>query len=344
MTLRLTLVALGLSCAGLTASAQQTPLFFDVNADARTAGLGGQMNAGLEADLHAAAFNPAFLDCSDVGGWTVDYVNYFGSTTLGTVNTVWTAEGNRTYAVGARFVTYGSMTEYDASGVATGGAFSAGDVVLQTSTSWVVDAGVGHRMILGVTGWAGTRAWDRDVALLTGLDAAARGVWTERKLSWGVAWTGRGSQWGLGSRLPSGKLVGTVQLGLAKSFANAPFSLYLQAVELQTWDLAPAGTYDPVIDPLTGESSSLMAFPFGDALMRHIIIGTELDLGDALAVQLGYDYRRRQEMKSNGMPGTNGLSLGVLFGVKRLKFRISRNTYHFAGASTHLGLRFDLNS
>lgn len=344
MTFRLTLFATGLALAGVTASAQQTPLFFDVHADARTAGLGGQMNAGLEADLHTAAFNPAFLDCGDVGGWTVDYVNYFGSTTLGTVNTVLAARGNRTHAFGARFVTYGSLEEYDASGVSTGGAFSAGDVVLQSSTSWVVDAGADHRVTMGVTGWAGTRTWDRDVALLAGVDAAARGVWTKRQLSWGAALTGIGRQWGLGSRLPSGRIGGNVQLGLAKSFANAPFSLYLQAVELQTWDLAPAGTYDPIVDPLTGESSSPMAFPFGDALMRHILIGTELDLGESLAVQFGYNYRRRQEMKSNGMPGTNGLSLGVLFGVKRLKFRLARNTYHFAGASTHLGLRFDLNS
>lgn len=342
--------AFSFSCALLfgclqVASAQSPSLLFEVPADARTAGLGGRLTADLSADLHAAAFNPAFLQCDDVGRVAIDYVNYFGTTTIGAVNGVLSADGRKTIAVGARFSTFGQLTELDAAGLPTGGQYSAGDVVVQSSVAWAFDAGRDHRITAGASLWAGTRSLSRDVAVLAGLDLAARGVMASKQFAWGAALTGAGRTWGLGGGgQPTGGMPLNVQLGLAKSFANAPFTLHLEASQLQTWDLAPPGTYDDVIDPLSGEASPAMAFPFGDALMRHLTIGTELKLSDALAFQFGYDYRRRQELRAGDRPGTNGLALGIHFNVKKYHVRVARNTYHFAGASTHLSVSVDLAS
>ncbi len=64
-------------------------------------------------------------------------------------------------------------------------------------------------------------------------------------------------------------------------------------------------------------------------------------LGPALTLMTGFDYRRRKEMQAAGRLGTNGLALGLDFSVQRFRFRITRNTYHFAGSSTHFGIAFN---
>ena len=52
---------------------------------------------------------------------------------------------------------------------------------------------------------------------------------------------------------PEGWTPYNVQLGLTKGFNHAPFTVFLNLQNLQQWDLAPEGTYDDSIDPLTGE-------------------------------------------------------------------------------------------
>lgn len=329
-------------CMQQPARGQSESLIFDVPADARTAGFGGRMTADLRPDIHASLFNPAFIDCNQVHQVALDYVGYFGTTTIGGLQFVLGTDGRKTWSAGTRFSTFGQLDELDASGQSTGNQFSAGDVAVQASVALTFEAGEGHDLTAGATLWTGTRSLNRAVAFMTGTDLALRGVWHEQHFAWGLALTGLGHSWGGQSPQPTGFMPMNVQFGLAKSFANAPFTFHLEASQLQKWQLAPEGTYDDLIDPLTGESSKPMAWPGGDALMRHLTVGTELNLSEALAIQFGYDYRRRQELRSGDRPGTNGLAIGVQFQVKKFNVRMARNTYHFAGASTHLSLSFDL--
>ena len=76
--------------------------------------------------------------------------------------------------------------------------------------------------------------------------------------------------------------------------------------------------------------------------MRHIGLGAEIVLSPQLAVSLGFDYRRRKEMLAAGRVGTNGLAIGVQYNARRFQLGIGRNTYHFAGSSTHLNVHFPL--
>ena len=58
--------------------------------------------------------------------------------------------------------------------------------------------------------------------------------------------------------------------------------------------------------------------------------------------QMGYDHRRRLEMEAAGRKGTNGFSLGMAMKIGDVDFGLARNTYHFAGSSTHLSILFTL--
>ena len=79
-------------------------------------------------------------------------------------------------------------------------------------------------------------------------------------------------------------------------------------------------------------------------LLRHLAIGAELDLGDGLRFRFGYHHRRRQELRLANAPGTAGFAWGLDLNVRRFQVAIARNTYHTAGASTHLALRTRLTT
>ena len=80
-----------------------------------------------------------------------------------------------------------------------------------------------------------------------------------------------------------------------------------------------------------------------DKMMRHVILGEEIIPTQNFFVNIGYNYRRRMELKIDSRSYTVGFSWG--FGLKISKFRFSygRATYHLAGASNHFSLSTNLN-
>ena len=305
----------------------------DISIDARSSGLSGKLAANMNPNGGAAAYNPAFVDSSSIGVVNVSYLNYFAGIQMGSVHGVIRNSGKHTIHLGARFSSFGKFEGYDSSGWPTG-EFSGGDYFLQSGITWKLDS----VWTAGVTGWGGFRNLDRENAGVLGLDAGIMRVWPDKVFAAGILISGIGRQFtGTGSQ-PVGWMPYNIQFGITKGFKNAPFKLYLQAEHLEEWALAPEGTYDDDTDPLTGETIPNSTWKLGDQLGRHLRAGVEISLGSGLGAQIGYDYRRRVEMVAAGRKGTNGLSIGVTMKLGDFDIGIARNTYHFAGSSTHLSV------
>ena len=75
--------------------------------------------------------------------------------------------------------------------------------------------------------------------------------------------------------------------------------------------------------------------------MRHVTIGTALSVGESMEIWFGFDYRRRTELMATDRINGNGFSFGTQFQFGKFGVRIGRSRYHFAGASTHIGIRFN---
>ncbi len=128
----------------------------------------------------------------------------------------------------------------------------------------------------------------------------------------------------------------SLQIGLSKQLQHAPFRFHLVYDHLQKWDLTlPSETTSLTLDPITGEPINNGGFVFGDKFMRHLILGTELLLGENFHINLGYNYKRRQELKLSDKPGTAGFSWGLAFKVKQFYLSYGRSAYHLAGPSNH---------
>ena len=309
----------------------------DLAIDARSAGLGCKLAADVGYDGFAVSYNPAYADSLNSGIIYLTYLNYLASTNLGAVNAV--VKANSKYAIhtGARFVTYGEFEGYDASGWPTNN-FSGGDYYIQSGISYKLDTGI----TVGATVWGGFRNLALENAGVIGADLSIVKSWEEKHMAAGLLISGIGRQFASTGSQPNGWTPLNLQLGFTKGFNHAPFQLYLNLQKLQTWELAPEGTYDDGYDPLTGEIVPNGKWKFGDQLARHLNVGVELSFGTNFIAQIGYDYRRRVEMIANGMQGTNGLSLGIGMQLKDLNIRLARNSYHFAGSSTHLSIGINL--
>ena len=321
----------------LTAGAQETPrpALLDLPLGARFAGSAESMGAPLDATLGDVLLQPALLDSSQSGQLHLGYMDYFSGTAQAAALYARRPEGRRwLWHTGLRNLGFGEFTGRDPSGVETG-SFTASDVAWVSGAALPLDS----NLTLGTSVWLGQSVLADRRSAFAQVDLGATYLRRDRQLRLAALWRPWGGMTNAGGSGQSERFQGDLRLSVAKGFANAPFTLTATYDELQTWDLAPEGLYDDVIDPLTGDTIANGTWAFGDRLLRHLAIGTELDLGEKLKFRFGYHHRRRQELRLANAPGTAGFAWGLDIQVRRFQLAIARNTYHTAGASTHLALR-----
>ena len=335
--MRPTWVLLALACLTLQGLGQTTPrpALLDLPLSARFAGSAESMGAPLQSALGDVLLQPALLDSSHSGQLHLGYMDYFAGTAQAAALYARRPDGRRwSWHTGLRNLGFGEFTGRDPAGVETG-TFTASDVAWASGAAVPLDS----NLTVGMSLWLGQSVLADRRSAFTQVDLGATYLRRDRQLRLAALWRPWGGMTNAGSTSQSARFEGDLQLSLAKGFANAPFALTATYDELQTWDLAPEGLYDDTIDPLTGDTLANGTWAFGDRLLRHLAIGTELDLGEGLKFRFGYHHRRRQELRLANAPGTAGFAWGLDFKVRRFQLAFARNTYHTAGASTHFALR-----
>lgn len=146
-------------------------------------------------------------------------------------------------------------------------------------------------------------------------------------------------------------LPATVQLGMSKKLAKAPFRLFFVYDQLLKWDLdyvSPidtAGKFSTLGSTSTVDSSGFQKFTaklgnFGDNFMRHLTLGTEILITKNFHLRIAYNYKRQKEMTLPERRGINAFSFGMGMRVKRFGFAATFTKMAFPGNSLMLGLNF----
>jgi len=316
---------------------ESTYSFLGLANAARVAALGGELVSLRDDDINMVFHNPAILSPGMHNNLSLNYVNYFAGVNYGYASYAYSAGDIGNFAAGMHYVNYGTFDRTDELG-ASQGTFRASEYALNLFYS---------RSLLDSAFRVGANlkpifsSLEQYTSFGLALDLGLSYEFSRSLTSVGLVLKNMGVQitsyTGDRESLPF-----EIQAGVTQGLAHAPFRFSLTFQHLERWDLSYTVQEDDVSFP--GNESERSGFDkFGDNLMRHIIIGTEFLLGKNFHIDVGYNYKRRKEMKVNARPGMVGFSAGFGFRVSKFHFSFGRASYHLAGGTSHFSLTTNLS-
>lgn len=317
---------------------ESTYSFLGMTNAGRVAALGGEIVSIRDGDINLVYHNPALLSAEMDNHLAINYVDHLAGINVGYTGYARSIENIGNFSAGIHYINYGVFEAADELGNDMG-TFRSAEYALNLSYSRsIIDtfltAGVSLKPIFSSL----ERYNSVGIALDLGLLYYNPGSLT----SVGLVFKNMGMQLstyaGTREQLPF-----EIQAGITQGLAHAPFRFSVTFQNLERWDL----TYsiDDGNDDLSFgvETEKSNAAVFGDKLMRHIVFSTEVLLGKNFHVDIGYNYKRRQEMKVNAHPGTVGFSWGFGFRISKFHLSYGRSAYHLAGGTNHFSLTTNLS-
>jgi hypothetical protein len=314
--------------------------FLNLPNSARIASLGGDYLAIYDNDITLALANPSLISKDMHNNLGFSFVDYYTDINYGYAQYGRSFEKVGTFVATMQFINYGKFDRADETGQRNG-TFSAGEYALNIG-------------------------WGRRLAPHWSIGANIKGIYStfEAYTSWGLAVDVAGSyiheDAGFAASLIARniglQLTGyydnqthplpfELQFGLSQGLKHLPLRFSFLYHTMQKWDL----TYeDPLVvaentDPITGEVQEQGGFAdFGDKLMRHIVLGAELNITKFLSIRGGYNYGRRQDNGVTSKMSTVGFSWGIGLRISKFHFSYARSRYHLAGSPNYITLTFNL--
>lgn len=296
--------------------------FLEITPTAGVSALGGSHVGYLHGNFSVMHLNPAYLGLENEMAVSGSYINFLGEANMGFSTLKLEEERWGTLSFGVRYVGYGEFDFLDTEGN-NYGSFRASDLALSGAYSRRlfehVTAGVELNLIHST--YADVRS--------SGISMAAGILYRnmEQDFSAGLSIRNAGSQisnYGQ-SREP---LPLNISAGISKKPESFPFLITLTFNEVNDWNRA--------LYSYESEAS------FFENIMRHTIIGGQLDLGGSVTLRLGYDHYLHEMTKSNENFDLAGMAFGVGINIGDLTFDISRNSYSDLGGLTRLSLKTKL--
>ena len=301
----------------------------DLSSQARTSGMGLDYLSVYDTDPIIAIDNPSLLRREMCGVGTMSFVSLFEGALTGSFAYAYDFKHIGPLMVSFRFNNYGRFDGYDEEERATG-TFSAADYALVVGWGLWLDS----NFSVGVNVKPVLSQYEQYSAVTVAFDVAGSYVSDNRSFSATVMARNVGVQLstfdGTVEKIPF-----ELSAELSYKLAKAPFRFFLAATELQTWDLRYEDPHSPTteVDPFTGEvtKESWMKGTV-DNLLRHTLLGVELNLGKSLFARVGYSYRQSAEVSGFDAFNLSGFSFGIGLHTKRFDFAFARRNYHLSQA------------
>lgn len=288
----------------------------------RAAALGGSNISVVDDDLSLSMHNPALL--INAADKTIDlsFMTYMsGSKVAG-------AAFNKTFgersagAVAARYVDYGKFDGYTQDNIFTG-TFRAMDMELSVMYSYLFS----ERWSGGVAGKFIYSQYESLNSLAIGVDLGINYYNPENDFSASLAIKNLGGQV-MTFEEEHEIMPIDIQLGITKRLAHAPILLSVTLTDLHRWRSTDFYNADGSKDN------------FGQLLMKHIVLGADILIGDNFYASVGYNYRMSKELSTGR--GLSGFSLGAGLHINRIKFGASFSQLHVSSSSLLFNIAYSI--
>ena len=315
---------------------RSTYQFLNLLNSPRQAALGGKVVTNYDYDPTQALFNPASINPAMDNQLSVNFVDYLGDVSYGTVAYAYLWD-RRTQVlhIGVTYINYGKFDGYDEQGNETS-TFSGGEVALSFGHARNIaftnfHIGGNLKLISSKLEQYSSFGIATDVALMYIYEA------------WDLNVTAVARN--IGTQITPyedtyEKLPFEVILGISQTLQNVPIRWHFTLENMQRWKVAFANPNRDEND-LEGNTNS-EKISFIDHLFRHMIFGIELFPEKGFNIRLGYNVRRAEELRIIEQRSFAGLSAGFSIKLNKLRLSYSYSKFSSAAASNYFGLNINL--
>lgn len=287
------------------------------------AALGGSNISLPDDDITLALHNPALLINVSDNSLNLSYMTYMSDSKVAGAAFGKMFGKRSSGAISARYVDYGSFDGYTADKISTG-SFTAKDIELSIIYSYLLS----DRWSGGVTGKFIHSKYESYTSMALGVDLGINYYHEENDFSASFVVRNLGGQIQAFEDKHESMPI-DVQLGFTKRFAHAPLRVSLTMVNLHKW------SKDDFYNPDGKEDG------FSEILLKHVVFGADLLLGNNFHASIGYNYRMAEELSSEGTKW-DGLTLGAGMTLKKIKLGISYSRLHISSSSLLFNASYSL--
>lgn len=314
--------------------------FLNLPTTAHITALGGYASPVEVDDLGMALFYPALLSETSKGELSLNFIDYFADISHGTAAGSFHIPDVGNFSASVQYVNYGSFTHANELGIILGEF---------TGAEYAISFGWGRKLTDRISMGANLKlinsSFDQYNSFGVATDISLAYLRPENNFHATLVFRNIGRQISTYAS-ENEPLPFDIVLGVSKKLENAPLRFSIVAHNLHKPDLTypvnpdfdnsfqSLGTEDEEQDPLAD---------LGDQVMRHMVFGMEFLPSRNFMVAIGYNYRRRQEMKVDTRLSTVGLSWGVGIRISHFMLRYARANYHLAGAPNHFSVSTNLD-
>lgn len=299
--------------------------FVNITTSPRQAALGGNAQSMWDSDPNMSYWNPAMVSEYSHGQVGLNYVSYLAGVAFGTVSGVYQIGDYDFLSLHGQFVDYGDFRGYDEYDQFTGN-FTAKDAAVsigyarKLSDFFTVGASV--KYINSRIESYGSQAVATDIGV----------VYHDEEIQTSASLVVRN----LGFQLETyagtkEKMPLQVNLGVSHRLEYVPLEVSLTFHDLQKFDISKP----------TNESGQKTQF--GRKIMDHVSIGGELFPNQGFNIRLGYNFKRGNELRLDGVRTFSGLTYGFGIRIHAFRFDFAHANYYEGANSNHFGLVINLD-
>lgn len=284
-------------------------------ASSHVAALGGENISLTEDTPWAAMSNPALLSGVSNLSLGLNFMTYAGGSTYAGAEFVKAFGERHTGAAFAQMLSYGEMSETDASGHELG-SFSPKDIVFGVGYSYLLsDRWAGGANLKGIYS-----KYADFTAFALAVDLGINYLDEENDLSISA------TMMNIGAPLKTfddrtERLPYNLQVGFSKGMAHLPVRFSVTLTDLTRW--RTKDYFHPADEKLS----------FGKKALNHFVVGLDVEPTDYLYVGVGYNFRRAYELKAAGSSHWAGITAGAGLRLSRFKLGLSYAKYHLSCSS-----------
>ncbi len=304
--------------------------FLEVSSATHALALGGYGIAVSDPDPMLVDQNPGLLG-SEIGRVAaLSYMRYFGSSNFAAARFAHSAGERGAWAVGVRYLDYGSIDGYTSDGSYTG-SFKPQDIAVEGTYSHDFT----DRLRGGINAKIIYSNYEEYTAVALAADLGINYYDEEHNLSLSAVIKNAGGQVKRFNE-EYDHLPFDIQLGYMQGLGTGPFSLAITAHHLTHWKL-PYYKHGQNESDLAIEEEEYKFIP---TFFRHLAFGLQYSPSDRFYVALGYNYKSRGDMSTHQRNFLSGFSLGLGLNVKDFGIGVSFSQPHKSASTLALNLSY----